>query len=254
MSGADRNPKGNESMSSAFVLVHGAWQGAWAWEPLRRELAGQRVFTPTLTGLGERSHLADPVPGLATHVEDVVRMIEWEELDRVVLVGHSYAGMVITAVADRLKPRIRRLVYLDAAVPGDGDDFASAVPGLTPDLREQRRAAFRSLSPDGQWLPPVPAEALGVTDPAQKAWLERRSTPHPLRSWLEPVRLPNGGHAGLPKTYVLATQPMTERMGYPLHAEVAKRGGEWSCREVACGHQVAALRPAETARILLEAD
>lgn len=238
-----------------IVLVHGAWQGAWAWGPVRDRLteAGLRVFTPTLTGLGERRHLDTPTPGLQTHIEDVAGLIAAEELNDVVLVGHSYAGMVITGVADRLKSRLRRLVYIDAAVPADGDDFAAAIPGLPPERAQARRDAFRGMAPDGEWLPPMPPAVLGVEDPALAEWFVRRSTPHPVRSWLDPVRFQNGGHAGIPKTYVLATAPATELMGYPLHGAVAKRGGEWTYREVACGHQIPALKPEETVRLLLEA-
>jgi len=238
-----------------FVLVHGAWHGGWCWRPIRRILEehGAYVFTPTLTGLGERAHLTSPVPSLDTHVEDVVRVIEVEELDDVILVGHSYAGMVITAVADRIKPRLRHLVYIDAAVPADGQDFAAAVPGITTESAEARRAAFRQLSPDGVWLRPVPATALGVTDPAQAAWVERRMTPHPLRTWLDPVHFTNDGHLGVRKTYVVATDPPTARMGYPAHAEIARRGGEWRYAEIACGHEIIVVKPQETANLLIEA-
>jgi pimeloyl-ACP methyl ester carboxylesterase len=203
--------------------------------------------------LGERAHLRDPVPSLATHIDDVVGLVESEELQDVVLVGHSYGGMVITGAADRLRSRLRRLVYIDAPAPADGQDFAAAIPGLEPERAEQRRAAFRSMSPDGVWLPVMPPSVIGVTDPQVADWFTRRSRPHPLRTWLEPVKFDNGGHAGIPKTYVLATNPPTALMGYPVHGEVAKQGGEWTYREVACGHQIPALRPDETLRLLIEA-
>jgi pimeloyl-ACP methyl ester carboxylesterase len=238
-----------------FVLVHGAWNGGWCWAKVRPllERAGARVYTPTLTGLGERHHLREPVPSLETHIQDVRNLIEAEELTDVVLVGHSFGGMVITPVADRIKPRIRRLVYLDAAVPADGADLAMHVPGTDAATAQRRRAAFRALAPDGAWMPPPPPESVGVTQPADAEWLRRRLTPHPLRTWLEPVALPNGGHAGVPKTYVLATQPPTTIMGYPAQGEVAKRGGEWTYREIATGHQMMVTEPARTAQLLLEA-
>lgn len=238
-----------------FVLIHGAWHGGWCWQPVRRilEARGARVFTPTLTGLGERAHLTSPVPALETHIEDVVRVIEAEELHDLILVGHSYAGMVITAVADRIKPKLRHLIYLDAAVPADGQDFAAAVPGISAEMVEARRAAFRQLSPDGVWLPPVPAATLGVSEPAQVEWLQRRMTPHPLRTWLDPVHLSNAGHAGIPKTYVVATDPPTTRMGYPAHADIARRAGEWRCVEIACGHEIIVVKPEATADLLLGA-
>ncbi|HVE54185.1 MAG TPA: alpha/beta fold hydrolase [Ramlibacter sp.] len=238
-----------------FVLVHGAWCGGWCWSRVRPLLegAGARVFTPTLTGLGERQHLREPVPGLQTHIQDVVNLIETEELQDVVLVGHSFAGMVITPAADRLKARLRRLVYLDAAVPAHGDDFATHVPGTDAAVAQRRRAAYRALAPDGAWMPPPPPEAFGVTRQADVEWLRRRVSPHPLRSWLEPVALPNGGHAGLPKTYVLATKPLTTVMGYPVHGEIARRGAEWTYREIATGHSMMVTAPERTAELLLEA-
>lgn len=240
------------AMKSTFVLVHGAWHGGWCWDRVRPtlEAAGHRVLAPTLTGLD--GQVAEP-PSLATHIEDVVRAIEENDLRDIVLVGHSYGGMVITAVADRLKPRLRRLVYLDAAVPADGEDLASQIPGLSAEDAERRRTAFRGLSPDGAWLPAPPAAMVGVSDPVDVAWLEARMRPHPLRTWMEPVRFSNGGHAGVPKTYVLVTAPLTTMMGYPLHGEIAKRGGEWTYREIACGHDLMVLEPAKTAELLLEA-
>src|SRR3984957_20745503 len=108
---------------ATFVLVHGAWHGSWCWKRVRQALqaAGHNVFTPTLTGVADRSHLLSPDVNLDTHIDDVVNLIRWEELSDVVLCGHSYGGMVITGVADALSDRIRSLVYLDAFVPKDGE-------------------------------------------------------------------------------------------------------------------------------------
>jgi pimeloyl-ACP methyl ester carboxylesterase len=211
------------------------------------------VFTPTLTGLGERAHLKQPVPGIEMHIEDVVRSIEWEELQDIVLVGHSYGGMIISAVADLLKPKIRHLVYLDAAVPADGDDLAAQVPGAKEIDAEKRRSAFRAMATGGAWLPVPNAESIGVKDAADVAWLKRRMTPHPLQTWLDPVRYRNGGPLGVPKTYVLATQPQTPVLGYPLHGEIARRGGEWRYREISCGHTMMVADPHRTAELILEA-
>ena len=120
----------------------------------RGPVASSRIpgIAPTLTGLGDRSHQRDPVPSLATHVEDVCQLIEAEELHDIILVGHSLGGMVISGVADRLKDRIARIVYLDAAVPADGEDFASHIPGIAESEAERRRTVFRSMAPDGAWL------------------------------------------------------------------------------------------------------
>lgn len=238
-----------------IVLVHGAWHGGWCWSRVRPHLeaAGARVFTPTLTGLGDRAHLATPLPGLATHVADVQACIEAEALEDIVLVGHSYAGMVITGVADAIRSRIAHLLYLDAAVPADGQSFASHIPGLSPEAIARREAAFRALSADGRWLPPPSPGAVGVGAPDDAAWLKRRLTPHPLRTWLDPLPLPNGGHAGLAKTYVLATQPPATLMGYPVHGERAAEDPAWRSREMACGHDMMIVEPARTAALILEA-
>src|SRR5713101_2147973 len=109
-----------------FVLVHGAWHGGWCWRRVSDRLrkAGHQVFTPTLTGLGERSHLARPDIGIDTHIEDVAKVFELEDLNDVILVGHSYGGMIITGAAEKVVDRLRHLVYLDAMVPQDGQTVA----------------------------------------------------------------------------------------------------------------------------------
>lgn len=239
---------------ATFVLVHGAWLGGWCWEPIRERLGanGSRVLTPTLSGLGERGHLTDPVPSLQTHIEDIVRVIEWEELEDVTLIGHSYGGMVITAVADRLKSKLRNLVYIDAAVPGDGDDFASQAPGVAGDDLQKKRDWFRSLSDDGKWIRIPDPAILGVKTARDLEWFKRRMTRHPLGTWLEPVKFENGGNSGVRKTYILATDPPATLMGYPAHAETAKGGGEWSFRSIHCGHCVMVAEPERTAELILE--
>ena len=242
-------------MTFPVVLVHGAWHGGWCWDKVRPllEAAGHRVFAPSLTGLGDREHLRDPVPSLGTHVADIVNLMEAEELRDVVLVGHSYGGMVITGAADALRDRIRHLVYLDAAVPADGHTFASFVPGIASEDVLRRESAFRSMAPDGTWLAPVAPAMVGVSDPDDVLWLRRRLRAHPLRTWLDPLALPHGGHTGLPKTYVMAANPPTTAMGYPRVAEMARGGGEWICREIDCGHDMMVVDPERTAAFIAEA-
>lgn len=242
-------------MTFPIVLVHGAWHGGWCWDKVRPllEAAGHRVLTPTLSGLADGEPLRSPVPSLATHVADIVDLVEAERLRDVVLVGHSYGGMVITGAADALRDRIRHLVYLDAAVPADGQTFASFVPGIAQEDVLRREAAFRSMAPDGSWLPPVPPGMVGVSEPEDVEWLNRRMRPHPLRTWLDPIALPHGGHSGLPKTYVMAANPPTTAMGYPRVAEIARRGGEWRCREIDCGHDMMVVDPEQTATFIAEA-
>jgi pimeloyl-ACP methyl ester carboxylesterase len=242
-------------MKSPIVLVHGAWHGGWCWSRVtpRLEAAGHRVFAPSLTGLGEREHLANPVPSLATHVADIVNLVQAEELRDVVLVGHSYGGMVITGAADALRGRVRHLVYLDAAVPSDGQSLASFVPGIAPEEAGRRETVFRSMAPDGTWLPPIAPAMAGVTAPDDVQWLQRRLRPHPLRTWLDPIALPHGGHTGIRKTYVVAANPPTTPMGYPRMAEAVRGTPEWTCHEIACGHDMMVLDPLQTAAFIAQA-
>lgn len=246
-----------QGQGATFVLVHGAWHGGWCWRdvvPLL-QVRGARVFTPTLTGLAERAHLRTPTPTLSTHIEDVARLIECEELQNVVLVGHSYGGMVITGVADRLASRLRHLVYLDAAVPDDGETMITQMPGISRDEARATEAQIRSFAA-GDWLPPFPPAMLGVpeSDSASTAWLTRRMTPHPLPTWLEPIRLPNGA-ARLPSTFILCTAPILPQSAVAEHAARirADRSGRWRYRELATGHEAMVTAPRQTADLLLEA-
>src|SRR5713101_1421889 len=161
---------------TTFVLVHGGWVGGWYWRrvtPLL-EAAGHRVFTPTLTGLGERSHVRSPAIDLDTHIEDVVSVLHYEDLHQVVLVGHSYGGIVITGAAERSADRLAHLCYLDAFVPKDGQALADFVgPAVIADAREKAQ-----LSSDGSRVPmPFPLAAVGVTEDSDVAWMTPRLTP-----------------------------------------------------------------------------
>jgi len=182
-----------------YLLVHGTNHGGWCWRHVADRLvaAGHRVFTPTLTGLGERAHLRSPEIGLATHIDDVVGVATAEELDRFILVGHSYGGYVITGVCDRMKEHIGHVVYLDAANPKPG---ASNAQGRSP---AQLAAAYGPLL-DGYLLPANPSmiPLLGIepNDVANTAWLERRLTPQPVKTWTDAIQLFNGGSEGLART------------------------------------------------------
>lgn len=187
---------------ATFVLVHGAFTGGWYWSRVRPLLraAGHDVHTPTLTGSGERSHLLSRAVTLETHITDIVNVLRYEDLHDVVLVGHSYGGMVITGVADRAPERLSRLVYLDAAVPKPGQNATGGFAEGTGDVLD----GMASGGPDDtSWLlPPLPLAAYGVTDPADIAWIGERRTPHPLPTLNEPIRLARGEPTGLPRVYV----------------------------------------------------
>lgn len=164
---------------ATFMLVHGAFHGGWCWKkvlPLLRAV-GHEVFTPTLTGLGERAHLLTPTTNLQTHVQDVTAALEYEDLSGVVLVGHSYGGMVITAVAERVPERLRHLVYLDALVPGDGQTLFDLI---TPEGRARHHDMART-SGEGWRIPPCSLEDLGVTAAEDLQWMRPGSPPNRYR-------------------------------------------------------------------------
>src|SRR3954452_6420662 len=172
---------------STFVLVHGAWHGGWCWDRVapRLRAAGHEVHAPTLTGLSERSHLLSPLVGLDTHVEDVVRLIDTFALTDVVLVGHSYAGQVVTAVADRRPDAIARRVYLDAFVGDDGE----TARGLLPETVEHHWAESAAEQGFG-WLVPVrKLSVLGVTEQSDVDGLLPTRPRHPWKPCADRLRL-----------------------------------------------------------------
>lgn len=235
---------------ATFLLVHGAWHGGWCWQRVARALrmAGHEVYTPTLTGLGERVHLLTRDVGLDTHIQDVLGVLEYEDLHDVVLAGHSYGGMVIAGVADRAAARIARLVYLDAFVPDDGQALADFHPGKVIAMFHERART----EGDGYKLPPtLPAEAFGITDPADLAWVRPRLNPHPLRTKLDPVHLTSPLAARLPRTYVYCNQPAVgpfDQFAARLRADSA-----WQYRELAAGHDAMIAAPGLVCAVLLEA-
>ena len=232
---------------ATYVLVHGAWHGGWCWKkvvPLLRT-AGHEVYTPTLTGLGERAHLLSPTITLDTHILDVVNVLEYEELLDVVLVGHSYAGAVITGVADRAASRLAHLVYLDAFIPADGERLLDL-------MLPERRATFLEqvrTSGEGWQVPPQPLEVFGVTDETDLRWAGAKVGPHPLKTFEQPVRADNPVAASLPRTYIWCS-------GFPGFARFAERTRTdpgWRYRELATGHDAMITAPRELAGLLLEA-
>lgn len=186
-----------------FLLVHGAWHGGWCWQRVSQALCagGHRVHAVTLTGLGERAHLLSSTITLETHVADVMGALECEELRDVVLVAHSYAGMLGTAVADRMPSRLRRLVYLDAVLPKPGESWGSTHTSTT---REGRLAAAKA-SPDYSLPPPEPS-VFGLSgDDAQ--WVQRRMTPHPGHTYTAALDFDPARVASVPRTFISCTEP-----------------------------------------------
>jgi pimeloyl-ACP methyl ester carboxylesterase len=226
-----------------IVLVHGAWHGAWCWRrvvPLLW-LAGHRVVTVTLSGLGERAHQLSPDITLATHVEDVVTAMRAEECDRAVLVGHSYGGLAVTGAADRLGNEVGRLVYVDAVVPLPGEAWSTRNP---PEVQADRRAA---LARHGFLPPPAPA-AFGLTG-ADADWVERRQTPQPAGVYDDPLHFDAARWAARPRTFVDCTTPSLPTIE-PSRQLVRSQPG-WEVVELETGHDPMISEPADLAAVLL---
>lgn len=238
-------------MKPAFVLVHGAWHGGWCWSPVtdRLQQAGHRVFAPSLTGLADRGHLFGAQVTLATHVEDILRLIEWESLDGCVLVGHSYGGNVITGVADRLRERVARYVYLDAVAPPD-DAKRWRWADFNSEADRQARMLAIAGHGAGVALPPPPPAAFGITDPAQQERVRDRLTPMPVGAYLGEIVLENGGSRGMRRTYVAMTDPQYPAM-QPVYDRV-RRDPSWQCRTLASGHDAMVISPDLLAGLLLD--
>jgi pimeloyl-ACP methyl ester carboxylesterase len=232
---------------STYVLVHGAWHGSWCWKRVRKalEAQGQEVFTPTLTGVGERSHLLSPQINLETHIYDVVNLIRWEELSNIVLCGHSYGGAVISGVADRVPDRIGALVYLDAFVLEDGRSLHDDLP---PNQRNQQLEGVK-LHGEGWKVPPIPAAALSV-NAKDAAWMDRQCTMQPMATFQQPLRLSGRIDAVKNVTFVLATA-YDESPFMPSYERAKAKG--WKTLRVACGHDVMLDMPEELTTILLNA-
>jgi pimeloyl-ACP methyl ester carboxylesterase len=230
-----------------YVLVHGAFHGGWCWRRVadRLAVAGHRVFAPSLTGLGDRRHLLTPSVNLDTHIDDIVELISTEELTDIVLVGHSYGGIVITGVADRIPQRIRQLVYLDAVLVEAGGSWGSALPPDVVDAREKSAAE----SSAGLSLPVPKAANFGVHDADDQAWVDRRMTPHPFSTLLRKMHWRNPVGNGLPKIYVDCTDPPHPPLVAMKDQYRGKQG--WPFVAIHTRHDCMVSAPDETTELLL---
>ncbi len=235
-------------MMSTFVLVHGAWHGSWCWKRVRAALraAGHDVYTPTLTGLAERSHLLAPDIDLDTHIEDVVNLFRWEELSDVVLCGHSYGGCVVSGVADRIPGRIRSLVYLDAFVLEDGENLLQHVPeGQAEHLLEGAKDVG-----DGWKVPPIPAEVFNVNE-ADRDWVNSQCTMQPIETFRQRIEL-SGGINEIETVVYIRAADFVEGSPFPPFQEKARAAG-WKTLEITCGHDVMLDEPEKLAAALIDA-
>ncbi|MDE2229084.1 MAG: alpha/beta hydrolase [Alphaproteobacteria bacterium] len=215
---------------ATFVLVHGAWGGGWVWRRVadRLRAEGHRVFAPTLTGLGARSHLCSAAVNLTTHVMDVANLVRWEDLDGFVLCGHSYGGAVITGVAER----IAAIVYLDAFIPANGQAMVDIAP---------RRPA------PGTTTPP-PAGALFRVDERDRAWVDAKSTPQPNGTFTERLAV-TGAYQRIAKRVFIRASGY-DAPHFRRYYEACKATPGWATYEIAAGHMVMLDAPDELTQIL----
>ena len=238
---------------ATIVIVHGMFDGGWSWRGVKRLLegAGHRVYATTLTGLGERAHLAHPEIDLETHIADIVNLLYFEDLADVRLVGHSYAGCIITGVADRARERLASLIYLDAHVPDDGESFLQL---LDANNRAGIEAATRTSGEGWRVPPPAAPSDPGVESHATSdlwAWFHPRLVPHPFKTLTQPLQLTRSSDEALSRAYILCA---AGRDGEPLEPrmERIRTNPAWRWREIDADHLVHVTAPETLTAALLE--
>lgn len=228
---------------SNIILVHGGWHGGWVWRAVEDRLRarGHRVFSPTMTGLGERAHLAHPDITPDTHVEDICGVLQFEDLQDVTLVGHSYGGFIIAGAASRMPDRVSALVYLDAFVPTASGQSAFSVGS------PERAAEVRASMTGGFLVPPSGIERWSA-DPETRAWLQRQVTPHPIRCFSEGPAL-TGAETGIArKMHILCTRH--EPSPFWVFQERYETDPDWRTERLDCLHDAMVEMPDETADLI----
>jgi pimeloyl-ACP methyl ester carboxylesterase len=244
---------------TTYVLVGGGWLGGWCWQRVARRLRdeGHDAYPATLTGLGERVHLASDQVDLETHITDVVNLIEFEDLRDVVLLGHSYGGLVVTGAADKIPERISELVYLDTAPLPDGDSLIEKFP---PEPRRRTEEQVRLLGEGWKFPVPPPDEladmaSLEEVDEDHLRLLYSRATPQPFGTYTQSLHLKNPCREGLPKLGILCSFSLDQvkemiASGNPLFRELARP--EWRFVELPTGHYTMFSRPEDLAKLLTD--
>lgn len=225
-----------------IVLAHGGWSAAWAWKKVRPLMAanGHQFFTPTYTGLGERSHLASPSNDLETHIQDVLGVLKFEDLHEVVLIGHSYGGMVATGVADRARDRVARLIYLDAFVPVNGQALIDLVPPA-----ERQRLLDSVNAGDGWRVTPNPTPA--DTSPADLEWIWKHRMPQSVKCFEQPLELQD--ELSLPRAYIHCTR-YADKKPFGQFANRANGAAGWRAFELDASHSPNVTAPVALVEVL----
>jgi len=228
-----------------FVLVHGAWLGGWCWQRVAGQLRAKRhnVYAPSLTGLGDRDHLLNDSVDLNTHIADIVGIIDSYNLADVVLCGHSYGGMIITAVADQMPERIKALVYLDALVPTDGQSMFDTIPEALIDRFEAEAAPTNGLS-----APPMTALEFG-TNETDQAWVDEKGRDHPMQSFRQKIALTGAFKTVTNRHFILA--PSFEHPSTHGYYNAFKDDPTWQTYTLQGGHHLMVDNPDGVSEILL---
>ena len=230
-----------------FLLIHGAWHGGWVWNEISEILGyqGYSVSTPTLTGLGEKKHLLSSKITIDTFIEDVVNHIIFENLNNIILVGHSFAGSVISGVADKLKDRIQKLIYFDAVILKDGQKPFDIAP---KEIVKQRIELAKRFG-NGISIPAPSADAFGVFDVKKSLLLEEKLTPHPLSTYQSKLTIKNEIGNGIPLFYILCNDPIYKSLE---SSRKVVRKLKWPIFELNAGHDAMLTHPKETLNLLMK--
>lgn len=233
-----------EDKMATIVLVHGSWHGGWCWKkllPLLRE-QNHEIYTPTLTGLGEKSHLATKNINLSTHVTDITNLLFYEDLTEIILIGHSYGGAVISGVAEKVPNRIKKLVYLDACIPQNNKSIFDIIPGLENIFRKRTQ-----ISQGKDWIvEPFDPKNWGITKEEDLQWIKSRLSPMPIHTHDEPINISNFERSNMPKTFIRCSEFDDTK----IFALVAKEGKNWDYHEIKSGHDVMVLYPEQLANVI----
>lgn len=231
--------------AKTYVLVHGSWHGGWCWRDVRAGLRadGHDVYTPTLTGLAERAHLISGLVDLNTHIRDIASFIRYNDLQNIVLVGHSYAGLVVSGVAEEVGDKIDSIVFLDAFMLGDGET-------MNEGRSEKRRAGLEKLRAHGGISrPPIPPKAFGV--PEDKLdWVASKLTPQPIGPNFTPVKY-TGARDRIAKKMYIRTAYANPNFDRPYN--VCKADSSWTTHMLTCGHDAMVAAPDELTTLLKDA-
>jgi pimeloyl-ACP methyl ester carboxylesterase len=230
-----------------FILVHGAWHGGWVWKEVKESLQkqGYNVTCPTQTGLGERKHLLSLKITIDTFIDDIVNHILIEDLSNIILVGHSFAGSTISGVADRLKDRINRLIYLDAVILSNGQSPFD----IAPDSIVKERIALAQNSENQMSIPPPSPEDFGVFDQRKAITLAKNLTPHPISTFQSKLNITNEIGNGLPLSYIFCTNPIYKSL--ESSREIVRQK-KWPMFELNASHDAMYTHPKETLNLLMK--